>query len=106
MFSVGSISPKESTYSCEKPNGNWSRRECPKNTWFNLRRSLGQTSPSLAAFGSGQAAAWKMFSVIERKPPIDSQDESGMTLPAVKGDIQLSTVHFSYPARPDVQIFK
>jgi ATP-binding cassette subfamily B (MDR/TAP) protein 1 len=47
-----------------------------------------------------------MFSVIERKPPIDSQDESGMTLPAVKGDIQLSNVHFSYPARPDVQIFK
>lgn len=47
-----------------------------------------------------------MFSVIERRPSIDHEDETGMTLPAVKGDIRLADVHFTYPARPDVPIFR
>ncbi|XXG76263.1 hypothetical protein AAC387_Pa08g0647 [Persea americana] len=34
--------------------------------------SLGQASPSLSAFGEGQAAAFKMFETIKRKPEIDA----------------------------------
>ncbi|KAK3432843.1 hypothetical protein EUGRSUZ_D00348, partial [Eucalyptus grandis] len=67
--------------------------------------SLGQTSPCVNAFASGQAAAYKMFETIERKPLIDSYDTSGTILEDIKGDIELRNVHFRYPARPDVQIF-
>ncbi|MCH98760.1 ABC transporter B family member 9-like, partial [Trifolium medium] len=67
--------------------------------------SLGQTSPSLNAFAAGQAAAYKMFETIKRKPKIDAYDTSGTVLEDIKGDIELKDVYFRYPARPDVQIF-
>lgn len=69
-------------------------------------RSLGQASPCVQAFASGKAAAYKMFEVIKRKPVIDAYDLSGETLKALKGDIELRNVYFTYPSRPDVPIFK
>ncbi|PON33800.1 ABC transporter [Parasponia andersonii] len=67
--------------------------------------SLGQTSPSLNAFASGQAAAYKMFETIKRKPKIDAYDTVGTVLEDISGEIELKDVYFRYPARPDVQIF-
>ena len=52
-----------------------------------------------------QAAAYKMFEKIKRKPKIDTYDKSGVVLEDIKGDIELKDVYFRYPARPDVQIF-
>lgn len=68
-------------------------------------RSLGQTTPSVNAFASGQAAAYKMFETIKRKPTIDPYDTSGIMLEDIQGEIELKDVYFRYPARPDVQIF-
>ncbi|KAJ9187945.1 hypothetical protein P3X46_003353 [Hevea brasiliensis] len=67
--------------------------------------SLGQTSPCMSAFASGQAAAYKMFETIDRKPEIDAYDTSGRVLDDIHGDIELKDVYFSYPARPDEEIF-
>ncbi|KAH7568643.1 hypothetical protein ACOSQ2_011985 [Xanthoceras sorbifolium] len=67
--------------------------------------SLGQTSPCVNAFAAGQAAAYKMFETIKRKPKIDPYDTSGITLENIEGEIELRNVYFRYPARPDVQIF-
>ncbi|KAF5944013.1 hypothetical protein HYC85_018090 [Camellia sinensis] len=67
--------------------------------------SLGQTSPCLNSFAAGQAAAYKMFETIKRKPQIDAYDTSGIVMEDIKGEIELKDVHFRYPARPDVQIF-
>ncbi|KAK9224004.1 hypothetical protein WN944_012453 [Citrus x changshan-huyou] len=67
--------------------------------------SLGQTSPCLNAFAGGQAAAYKMFETIKRKPKIDPYDTSGITLEKIEGEIELRDVYFRYPARPEVQIF-
>ncbi|KAF8008241.1 hypothetical protein BT93_K2038 [Corymbia citriodora subsp. variegata] len=63
--------------------------------------SLGQASPCMTAFAAGQAAAYKMFETINRKPQIDSSDTCGKTLDEIHGDIELKDVYFSYPARPD-----
>ncbi|TKY54330.1 ABC transporter B family member 11 [Spatholobus suberectus] len=67
--------------------------------------SLGQASPSLSAFAAGQAAAYKMFETIKRKPEIDAYDMTGQKLDDIRGDIELREVFFSYPTRPDELIF-
>ncbi|KAL8527119.1 hypothetical protein ACS0TY_005115 [Phlomoides rotata] len=68
--------------------------------------SLGQASPCMSAFAAGQAAAFKMFETINRKPEIDAYDTRGKILEDIRGDIELKDVYFSYPARPDEQIFR
>ncbi|XP_022757720.1 ABC transporter B family member 21-like [Durio zibethinus] len=67
--------------------------------------SLGQASPCMSAFAAGQAAAFKMFETIKRKPEIDSYDAKGKVLEDIRGDVELRDVYFSYPARPGEQIF-
>ncbi|KAJ6343826.1 hypothetical protein OIU76_005552 [Salix suchowensis] len=67
--------------------------------------SLGQASPCLSSFAAGQAAAYKMFETINRKPEIDSSDTRGKILDDISGDVELRDVYFTYPARPDEQIF-
>lgn len=47
-----------------------------------------------------------MFQTINRKPEIDAYDTRGEKLQDIRGDIQLCDVHFSYPARPNEQIFR
>uniref|UniRef100_A0A803LET6 Uncharacterized protein n=1 Tax=Chenopodium quinoa TaxID=63459 RepID=A0A803LET6_CHEQI len=67
--------------------------------------SLGQASPSMSAFAAGQAAAYKMFETINREPVIDPYNHNGKVLDDIQGEIELRDVHFSYPTRPNEQIF-
>uniref|UniRef100_A0A0D9V4I3 Uncharacterized protein n=1 Tax=Leersia perrieri TaxID=77586 RepID=A0A0D9V4I3_9ORYZ len=63
--------------------------------------SLGNATPAVAAVVEGQSAAYNLFKTIERKPEIDSDDNNGMVLEDIKGDIELKDVYFRYPARPE-----
>ncbi|KAK6140456.1 hypothetical protein DH2020_025799 [Rehmannia glutinosa] len=56
-------------------------------------------------FPPGQAAAFKMFETINRKPTIDAYDTKGKILNDIRGDIELRDVCFRYPTRPKEQIF-
>lgn len=70
-----------------------------------ILRSIGQASPCLSAFAAAQAAGFKIFETINRKPEIDAYDANGQTLAEIRGDIELRNVIFSYPARADEKIF-
>ncbi|KAM0006548.1 putative ABC-type xenobiotic transporter [Helianthus debilis subsp. tardiflorus] len=68
--------------------------------------SLGQVSSCLSAFAAGRAAAFKMFEAINRKPEIDAYHTKGKVLSDIRGDIELRDLYFTYPARPDEEIFR
>ena len=56
--------------------------------------SISHTTPCLNAFAAGQAAAYKMFETINRKPEIDVYDTNGLVLEGIQGDIKLKDVYF------------
>ncbi|KAI3748433.1 hypothetical protein L6452_11495 [Arctium lappa] len=66
--------------------------------------ALGQSAPSMSAFAKARVAAAKIFQIIDHKPSIDRNGESGLELDSVSGLVELKNVTFSYPSRPDVKI--
>jgi len=68
--------------------------------------SLMQMAPNLSAFGSGRAAAFKVFQTIDRVPSIDTDNESGSRPATINGAITFEGVKFNYPTRPDIPILK
>ncbi|KAL8247450.1 hypothetical protein R6Q59_008666 [Mikania micrantha] len=66
--------------------------------------ALGQSAPSMSAFAKARVAAAKIFQIIDHKPSVDKNGESGLELESVSGLVELKNVNFSYPSRPDVRI--
>lgn len=59
----------------------------------------------MSAFAAGQVAAFKIYHEISRKPEIDPISAEGRVMNDIKGDVELRDVHFSYPSRPNENIF-
>ncbi|KAI1815285.1 ABC transporter [Poronia punctata] len=68
--------------------------------------NLGNIAPNLQAFGTGMAAAAKIYNTIDRKSPLDPTAEEGKTLPFVSGTIRLQNIKHIYPSRPDVVVMQ
>ncbi|XP_021892726.1 ABC transporter B family member 1-like [Carica papaya] len=66
--------------------------------------ALGQSAPSMSAFAKAKVAAAKIFRIIDHKPAIDRNSDSGLQLESVSGLVELKNVDFSYPSRPDIRI--
>ncbi|KAL7248058.1 hypothetical protein ACSBR2_002877 [Camellia fascicularis] len=66
--------------------------------------ALGQSAPSMAAFAKARVAAAKIFRIIDHKPGVEKNSESGLELDSVTGQVELKNVDFSYPSRPEVRI--
>ncbi|KAL3697062.1 hypothetical protein R1sor_011138 [Riccia sorocarpa] len=47
-----------------------------------------------------------VFEILDRKTEIDSNDEKGLKLHRIEGEVEFRSVQFRYPARPDVVIFR
>lgn len=69
-----------------------------------LCRALGQSVPSIGAFAKARVAAAKIYQIIDHKPNIDRNNESGLELESITGQVDIKEVDFSYPSRPDVKI--
>ncbi|OVA06958.1 ABC transporter [Macleaya cordata] len=65
---------------------------------------LGQSAPSMSAFAKARVAAAKIFQIIDHKPSIDRNAESGLELDSITGHVELKNIDFSYPSRPDIRI--
>ncbi|KMZ57069.1 hypothetical protein ZOSMA_89G00190 [Zostera marina] len=46
-----------------------------------------------------------VFAILDRESKIDSEDDSGNVLKQVRGNIEFRHANFTYPTRPDLQIF-
>lgn len=54
----------------------------------------------------GSDAVGSVFAVLDRYTKIEPEDPEGLEPKRITGHIELRDVHFAYPARPDVMIFK
>ncbi|XP_034876370.1 phosphatidylcholine translocator ABCB4 isoform X2 [Mirounga angustirostris] len=68
--------------------------------------SVGQAAPCIDAFANARGAAYVIFNIIDSNPKIDSFSERGHKPESIKGNLEFSDVHFSYPARADIKILK
>ncbi|TXG68236.1 hypothetical protein EZV62_003171 [Acer yangbiense] len=67
-------------------------------------RGLALSLSYFAQFSQGTVAATRVFEIIDRVPEIDPYDNTGKTLPSVRGKIEFKGVTFAYPSRPDAAI--
>ncbi|XP_021836075.1 ABC transporter B family member 11-like isoform X1 [Spinacia oleracea] len=67
---------------------------------------ISQSSSFAPDSSKAKSVAASVFSILDRKSKIDPSDESGMILDDVKGETELRYLRFSYPTRPDIQIFR
>jgi ATP-binding cassette subfamily B (MDR/TAP) protein 1 len=75
----------------------------PESPSFNI-----ECPCAIPGLPQGQVAGARIFQVIERQPLIEIDSEEGEVPPAdapIKGELELKEVSFTYPARPDLQIF-
>ncbi|MBE6494731.1 MAG: ATP-binding cassette domain-containing protein [Methanosphaera stadtmanae] len=56
-------------------------------------------------FGQAVGAASKLFHIIERQPKINNEN-GRCPKQLLHGDVEFRNVHFSYPARPDIEVLK
>ncbi|RIB22625.1 P-glyco protein ABCB5 [Gigaspora rosea] len=69
--------------------------------------SLGQMSTFAPDIAKAKVAALSIFEILDRKSLINPTDNEGKDRPApVLGDSSFHSVHFKYPARPNVPILR
>lgn len=68
--------------------------------------SLGQTSSFAPDAAKASAAASSIYEIIDRKSPIDPEQEGGLRPQVAEGHIEFRNVHFTYPLRKNVPIFQ
>ncbi|MED6121361.1 ABC transporter B member 11 [Stylosanthes scabra] len=70
--------------------------------------AVGMSLTSTLAPDSAKAknAAASVLAIIDRKSKVDPNDDNGLILENLKGEVEFHHVTFKYPTRPDVQIFK
>ncbi|KAM3333844.1 hypothetical protein ACQJBY_028744 [Aegilops geniculata] len=66
---------------------------------------ISRTSAVGADSTKANESAISVFEILDRKSKIDSSSEEGMVVANLRGDIEFQNVCFSYPLRPNVQIF-
>ncbi|TMW60940.1 hypothetical protein Poli38472_000982 [Pythium oligandrum] len=67
--------------------------------------AVGLAAQNMADQTKAKKAAARVFNVIDRTPKIDSTSTAGQQLTSIHGNIEFKNVAFTYPSRPDAQIY-
>lgn len=65
-----------------------------------------QVAPHMVTFSRAATAASELFALIDRQSEINPFDESGDKPDETTGFIDLHSINFSYPTRPDVTVLE
>ncbi|PON45161.1 ABC transporter [Parasponia andersonii] len=68
--------------------------------------SLGMALPDVKYFTEASVAAQRIFNRIDRTPQIDGEDNRGLVLDRIRGELEFEHVKFAYPSRPDAIVLK
>lgn len=63
-------------------------------------------APSIGSLAVARRAAEKIFRVLDSEPILHKEKSGGIKFEKFEWSIVFSNVHFSYPSRPDVKVFK
>ncbi|KAH9118927.1 hypothetical protein AeMF1_008145, partial [Aphanomyces euteiches] len=69
-------------------------------------QSVGQSASIFGERDIAKKSAAKIFSIVDRKPLIDSATDEGVKPNGIQGRIESNDVFFSYPSRPDVKVLR
>ncbi|CAK4071335.1 unnamed protein product [Aphanomyces euteiches] len=69
-------------------------------------QGVGQTAGFMGDTDAAKKSASKIFSIVDRQPPVDSSSTDGLKPESVTGRIEFNDVFFHYPSRPDVKVLK
>ncbi|XP_024969810.1 putative multidrug resistance protein [Cynara cardunculus var. scolymus] len=67
---------------------------------------LGASLMNIKHFAEAKISAALVSKMIDRVPSIDSTDEQGETISAVKGELEFRDIDFAYPSRPESLVLK
>ncbi|KNC82355.1 hypothetical protein SARC_05368 [Sphaeroforma arctica JP610] len=67
---------------------------------------LGQVSAMMPDAGKAAISATKVFRLLDRVPPVDSESTEGESIQNVVGSIDFKGLQFSYPTRREVTVLK
>ncbi|KAJ9568085.1 hypothetical protein OSB04_004051 [Centaurea solstitialis] len=67
---------------------------------------LGASLMNIKHFAEAKISASVVSEILDRVPSIDSTDEQGKTITAVKGDLEFRSIDFAYPSRPEKWVRK
>lgn len=62
--------------------------------------------PDVKYFTEASVAATRIFDRIDRIPEIDGEDDKGLVLDKILGELEFEHVNFTYPSRPDSIVLK
>ncbi|KAF0926537.1 hypothetical protein E2562_026025 [Oryza meyeriana var. granulata] len=84
-------------------------KKCEAPVFFALlMATIGDSQTSAMGLDSAEAkaSASSIFALIDSESKIDLSSDDGMVLDDVAGELELHHICFSYPSRPDIQIFR
>ncbi|PWA74003.1 NHPM bacteriocin system ABC transporter, ATP-binding protein [Artemisia annua] len=67
---------------------------------------LGSSFMNIKYFAEASISSAVISEMIDRIPTIDSEDEQGTTISAVKGNLEFMDIDFAYPSRPESLVLK
>jgi len=76
------------------------------NSIIGGAQMIGYSFAFTADFNKALVAASRIFHLLDRKPEIDANPDTGLRLAQLNGNIEFKKAVFSYPTRPGVQVLK